>query len=296
MSGLKHRELRGEIFLTITALIWGTSFVAQKVSMDYIGPFTFGASRFILGALVLLPVALVMRGSETRRHAPRSTLIGGVACGLALFVAASLQQVGIVHTTAGKAGFITTLYIILVPLFGYFLHKRVRSLVWMGVALAVVGLYLLTIKEGFTIQNGDLIVLIGAIFWALHILIIDHFAPMVDGLTMSLIQFLVTGLLSAGAALITETPSIAAIVSGALPILYTAIVVVGVAYTFQIIGQKNTDPTIASIILSMESVFAVISGTLLLGEVMSAKEIAGCILMFTAVIMTQLPQRDTAQR
>lgn len=294
MSHLKGRAIRGEGFLAITALIWGTSFVSQKVGMDYIGPFTFGAARFILGALVLIPVIRVVKGSGKKASISKSTLIGGIACGLALFLAASCQQIGIVHTTAGKAGFITTLYIVLVPLLGYFLRKKVPGLVWLGVALAVLGLYLLTIKEGLTIQKGDLIVLIGAFFWAVHILIIDHFAPVADSLQIASIQFLITGLLSAGAAAIAEAPSIEAIGSGIAPILYTAVVVVGVAYTFQIIGQKDTDPTIASIILSLESVFAVISGMLLLGETMSMREIIGCILMFVAVIIAQLRQADAA--
>ena len=294
MSHLKGRGIRGEVFLAITALIWGTSFVSQKVGMDYIGPFTFGAARFILGALVLIPVIRVVKSSGKKAPISKSTLIGGIACGLALFLAASFQQIGIVHTTAGKAGFITTLYIVLVPLLGSFLRKKVPGLVWLGVVLAVLGLYLLTIKEGFTIQRGDLIVLIGAFFWAVHILIIDHFAPTADSPRMSFIHFLITGLLSTGAAVIAEAPSIEAIGSGIAPILYTAIVVVGVAYTFQIVGQKNTDPTIASIILSLESVFAVISGMLLLGETMNMREVIGCILMFIAVIITQLRQADAA--
>jgi len=267
--------------------------------MDYIGPFTFGASRFILGALVLIPVVLIMartkqKNTEKEVFITKPTLFGGVACGFALFLAASFQQTGIIYTTSGKAGFITALYIVLVPLFGLFLHKKIHSLIWVGVAFAIPGLYLLCCKEGFTIGKGDLIVLLGTIFWAIHILIVDHFAPVVDCLKMSIIQFLVAGLLSGVAMFLSENPTITALLDSAWPILYTSVMVVGVAYTFQIFGQRNTDPAISSIIMSLESVFAVICGMLLLNEVMSTKEIIGCILMFISVIITQLPQRDIA--
>jgi drug/metabolite transporter (DMT)-like permease len=307
MKNTETQGLRGEIFLTITALIWGTSFVAQKVSMDYIGPYTFVALRFILGALMLIPVVLILERIKQKSTAlsagsmdnpgrevfiTKPTLLGGVACGFALFLAASIQQTGIVYTTSGKAGFITALYTVLVPLFGLLLHKKVRGIIWVGVAFAVAGLYLLCIKEGFTIGKGDLIVLLGTIFWAVHILIIDHFAPIADCLKMSIIQFSVAGLLAGVAMFLQETPAIRAIRDGAWPIFYTAFIVTGLAYTLQILGQRNTDPAIASIIMSLESVFAVISGMLLLDEVMSSKEIIGCILMFIAVIITQLPQKD----
>lgn len=303
------KQLRGEIFLIATALIWGTSFVAQKVSMDYIGPFTFIALRFILGALILIPVVLLLDHTKQKNTAlsagamgsngkelfiTKPTLHGGVACGFALFLAASCQQTGIIYTTSGKAGFITALYIVLVPLFGLLLHKKVRALIWVGVAFAVAGLYLLCIQEGFAIGKGDFIVLSGTIFWAIHILIIDHYAPTADCLKMSTIQFFVAGLLSGVAMLLSETPTFTAILDSAWPVLYTAVIVTGVAYTFQIFGQRNTDPAIASIIMSLESVFAIISGMLLLNEVMSAKEITGCVLMFIAFIITQLPQKDNA--
>jgi drug/metabolite transporter (DMT)-like permease len=303
------KPVRGEIFLMATALIWGSSFVAQKASMDYIGPFTFIALRFILGALFLVPVVILMDRIKQKNtdlstelmdsttkvvFITKPTLLGGAACGFALFLGASFQQTGIVYTASGKAGFITALYIVLVPLLGLLLHKKVRSLIWVGVAFATAGLYFLCIKEGFTIEKGDLIVLLGTIFWAIHILIIDHYAPTADCLKMSTIQFFVAGLLSGIAMFLTETPGITAILDSAWPILYTAVVVTGVAYTLQILGQRNTDPAIASIIMSLESVFAVISGMLLLHEVMSTKEIIGCVLMFIAVIITQLPQKDNA--
>lgn len=287
-------KIHGEILLFITAFIWGTSFVAQRVGMEYIGPFTFTAARFYIGMLSLLLLILLIGkfGSKTEKTELAGTkkdlLIGGAACGAALFCGISFQQVGIQYTTAGKAGFITALYILLVPIFGMFLHKKVSRKVWFGVALALFGLYLLTIKEGFTIAKGDSIVLCGSVFWAIHILIVDHFAPKVDGLKMSFIQFLVAGTISAVTAAFTETISFSAILKSAGPILYTGIVVVGVAYTLQIFGQKKASPAAAAIIMSMESVFAVISGMIILGEVMSLKEIAGCILMFAAVIITQV--------
>jgi len=236
---MKNKTIRGEILLVITAIIWGTSFVAQRVGMEYIGPYTFTATRFIIGTLSLLPIILLMGKLNSNKEkeevgTKKDLLIGGLACGVALFFGISFQQVGIQYTTAGKAGFITALYIVLVPIFGLFINKKVGKSVWIGLILAVFGLYLLCVTEGFSISKGDLIVLCGTVFWAIHILIIDHFAPKVDGLKMSFIQFFVAGILSLIVALFTETIELSAIISSAGPILYTGIVVVGIAYTFQI--------------------------------------------------------------
>ncbi len=290
------KNIKGELMLILTAVIWGTSFVSQKLGMNYVEPFTFGASRFLLGALVLIPVILIFDRSNNKNngkaindsYSRKDLITGGILCGSALFLGASFQQIGIVYTTAGKAGFITALYIVLVPLFGLFMKKKISRLVWFGVALATGGLYLLCIKEGFTIQVGDAIVMAGTIFWALQILIVDAYNDKTQGLKLSCAQFITAGILSAVAALIFENPSLTTIIECAGPILYTAIMVVGVAYTLQIIGQKTTDPNIAAIILSMESLFAVISGAVFLKETMTIKEIAGCVLMFAAVIMTQV--------
>ncbi len=290
------KNIKGELMLILTAVIWGTSFVSQKLGMNYVEPFTFGASRFLLGALVLIPVILIFDRSNNKNYGKaindsysrKDLITGGILCGSALFLGASFQQIGIVYTTAGKAGFITALYIVLVPLFGLFMKKKISRLVWFGVALATGGLYLLCIKEGFTIQVGDAIVMAGTIFWALQILIVDAYNDKTQGLKLSCAQFITAGILSAVAALIFENPSLTTIIECAGPILYTAIMVVGVAYTLQIIGQKTTDPNIAAIILSMESLFAVISGAIFLKETMTIKEIAGCVLMFAAVIMTQV--------
>lgn len=289
------KRIKGEFLLIITAIIWGTSFVTQKLGMNYVEPLTFGAARFLLGAMVLIPVILIFSKKnddktkeDKTNYLNKDLLLGGALCGVAIFLGASLQQWGIVYTTAGKAGFITALYIILVPILGLFLHKKVGKLTWVGVLLATVGLYLLSIKQGFAIEKGDAIVLAGTIFWAMHILIVDAFVEKVDGLKLSCVQFFVAGILSAIAAFILETPSLATILSAYGPILYTAFMVVGVAYTLQIIGQKSTSPTIAAIILSMESLFAVISGAIFLKEVMSIREIIGCVLMFIAVIIAQI--------
>jgi len=299
---MNNNRLRGEIFLAITALIWGTSFVAQRVGMEYIGPFTFTATRFLIGTLSLIPIILIMgRLNHKKQKAMKQNgtkkdlLIGGLACGIALFFGISFQQSGLVYTTAGKAGFITALYIVLVPLFGLFIHKKASKSVWVGVALAVVGLYLLCMTEDFAISKGDLIVLCGTVFWAIHILIVDHFAPKVDGLKMSFIQFFVAGILSLTVAIFAETIELSSILASAGPILYTGIVVVGIAYTFQILGQRDTNPTVAAIILSMESFFAVISGMILLGESMILREILGCVIMFMAVIIAQLPAKEKAK-
>lgn len=300
---MKH--LKGELILLITAIIWGTSFISQKLGMNYVEPFTFGASRFLLGALFLFFVSKLFDWLNERNRAKqglaklpktdvKTLAISGLLCGVALFLGASFQQWGIVETTAGKAGFITALYIVIVPLLGLFMKKRVGWLTWLGIGVAVVGLYLLCVTEGFTIQRGDAIVLIGTLFWALQIVFVDLYVDRVDGLKLSCAQFVVAGILSAVSAFIFETPKLEQIIACGGLLLYMAVVVVGVAYTLQIIGQKTTPPAIAAILLSLESVFAVISGAIFLGESMNQRELFGCFLVFAAVIMTQvkLPERN----
>lgn len=289
------RKIKGEILLFITAIIWGTAFVAQIVGMEHIGPFTFTASRALIGALSLIPVIILMdkRRSKDLNENPAEKnkldlIKGGVACGLAMFGGISFQQYGLQFTSAGKAGFITALYIVLVPIIGLFLGKKVKKSVWLGVGLGVIGLYLLSVTEDFSIAKGDLIVLFGTFFWALHILIIDYFAPRVDGLKMSFIQFTVAGLISLIIALKFENISLQALSQSRFPILYAGIIVVGIAYTLQIIGQNGTNPAAAAIIMSMESVFAAISGMIILRETMSLREAIGCLLMFAAVLITEL--------
>lgn len=291
------KSIRGEILLFLTAIIWGTSFVTQKLGMNYVEPFTFGAARFLLGALILVPVIIYFDNKNkqnidlekpSNNYNKTDLIVSGLICGLSLFFGASFQQFGMIYTTAGKAGFITALYIVLVPLLGLFLHKKINKLTLLSVILATIGLYFLSINESFTIEKGDAIVLGGTLFWAIQIITVDSYTSKVDGLKLSIYQFIVAGLLSLICAVIFETPRLQTLIDCAGPLLYTAIMVVGVAYTLQIIGQKTTPPAIASIIMSMESLFAAISGAIFLKEVMSLREYFGCILMFAAVILTQV--------
>ena len=297
------RNVKGNLILLLTAIIWGTSFISQKLGMNYIEPLTFGASRFLLGAGALIPVILAFdrlnKGKRSRedkeekcKYNNKDLIKGGVLCGVAVFLGASLQQWGLVYTTAGKAGFITALYVVIVPLLGIFMNKKIDLFTGIGVLLAVIGLYFLSIQKGFTMEKGDAIVLIGTIFWALQIVVVDAYSDKTEGIKLSFVQFITAGILSAISAFIFETPDISSIIDCLGPILYTAIMVVGVAYTLQIIGQKYTNPTAAAIILSMESVFAVISGAIFLNELMSSRELMGCILMFVAVIITQVKPKD----
>lgn len=298
---MSAKKLRGNILLSLTAIIWGSAFVAQSLGMSYIGPFTFNAVRSIIGGIVLIPCIFLFDRinkrcppeDPTERKAQRKVLLtGGIACGIVLGIASSLQQVGISYTTAGKAGFITALYIVLVPVLGIFLKRRVSWPVWLGVALAIGGLYLLCINEEFRIGIGDFYVLLCAFFFAVHIMIIDHFSPRVDGVRMSCIQFFIAGLLSMIPMFLFETPRLSDIGAGILPILYAGVLSSGVAYTLQIIGQKDLNPTAAALIMSMESVVAVISGWLVLKEAFTAKELIGCVLMFVAIILAQLPDQN----
>ncbi|MCD7812941.1 MAG: DMT family transporter [Lachnospiraceae bacterium] len=300
---MKKTSLRNPLLLFLTAAIWGAAFVAQSVGMDYVEPFTFNFARSIIGGIVLLPCILFLDGQKkkaggrtpadfSRQTADRhALLLGGVCCGVALFVASALQQIGIQYTTVGKAGFITAMYIVLVPVFGIFLKKKAGGRLWLCVLLAVAGLYLLCITEGFTVGGGDLLVLLCAAAFAVHILVIDHFSPLADGVRMSCIQFFVCGLLSGVAMLLFETPSPAAIWQARLPIGYAGVLSCGVAYTLQIVAQRGMDPTVASLILSLESVFSVLFGWLLLGQSLAPRELSGCVLMFAAIILAQLPEK-----
>ena len=227
-------------------------------------------------------------GASDGSHA---LLAGGICCGLALFVASNLQQIGIQYTTVGKAGFITALYIVMVPVFGIFLKKRAGIRVWVSVALAVAGLYLLCITDRLALGKGDILVLLCAVVFAVHILVVDHFSAKTDGVRMSCIQFLVCGLLSGVCMLLTEHPEMRLILQAWQPILYAGVFSCGVGYTLQIVGQKGTDPTVASLILSLESVVSVLAGWLLLGQRLSVRELGGCALMFAAILLAQMPER-----
>lgn len=308
---MSREKIIGNTMLMLASIIWGSAFVAQRVGMGYVGPLAFNAARFILAALVLIPVIYFIEKSIRKKleHAAgtklkrtpfipddideRNKLIkAGLVCGCVIFCGSTLQQIGLVFTTAGKAGFITALYIVLVPIFSLFLKQIPSIKCWIGVALGAVGLYFLTVTGTFTIAFGDFIVLIGAGFWAVHLLVIDHFLrKKVDALKLSFLQFSVCAILSTVTALIFEEISITAIISCAIPILYAGVLSGGGGFTLQIIGQKHTNPTVASLILSMEAVFGALFGFLILQEVLNMREIFGCILMFSAIIISQLPEK-----
>ncbi|MSU82889.1 DMT family transporter [Anaerobutyricum soehngenii] len=311
---MKTHKLRNTFFLFLTAMIWGAAFVAQSVSMDYIGPFTFICLRSVIGGLFLIPVIIVLDGirkksqnesadvvnSENILHIEteekqrlswknKQLIEGGIVCGIFLFFANCFQQTGIQYTTVGKAGFITTFYIIIVPLIGLFFKKYCGILTWIGVVIALAGLYFLCITQKLTIQRGDALILCCSVLYAGQILAIDHYNPFVDGVKMSCIQFLTGGILGAVFMLLFENPSIAMILSAAGPILYTGIMSTGVGYTLQIVGQKGLNPTVAALILSLESVFSALSGYVFLHQVLTTRELIGCVLMFIAIVLAQLP-------
>ena len=301
--------LKNSLLLLLAAVIWGIAFVAQSVGMDYVGGFTFNAVRSLIGSAVLVPLILIpgqkiSDNSEISEAAASTTsgiqkrkdlIIGGISCGICLCLASNFQQFGIKYTTVGKAGFITACYIVIVPIIGLFLGKKCSKFIWAAVAMALIGLYLLCITDGFSIGKGDLLVLVCAFLFSIHILVIDHFSPKADGVKLSCIQFLTCGILSAIPALILEHPQVSSILAAWQPILYAGVMSCGVAYTLQVIGQKNMNPTVASLILSMESSISVLAGWIILGQQLSTKEILGCVIMFAAIILAQLPQKDTSQ-
>lgn len=294
------RRIHRSLILILAALIWGVAFVAQTDAMDYIGAFTFNAVRCLIGSAVLIPVLLLFRkrlplptaaGDGNGGHSWRLSLFSGCVCGVLLFVASNLQQFAFVvdpPVEAGKAGFITALYIVFVPIFGIFLKKRPSVLVWVSVAVALVGMYLLCLRPGnLSFAVSDLLVLGCSVVFTFHILVIDRFGPRVNGVLMSCIQFFVCGVLSLICAFVFEKPRIGDILAGYISILYAGIFSCGVAYTLQIIGQNGVQPFIASLLLSLESVFSVLAGWLILGQQLSARELAGCGVIFVAIILSQ---------
>lgn len=297
--GNETRQLRGGAMLMLTALIWGTAFVAQSVGMDYLGPCAFTAVRNFIGCVALLPViALASRlrsGAQPEEAAPapgKKALFGwGAACGLLLGGATLLQQAGMQTASAGKAGFLTALYIVIVPVLGIFLGRRPGLKVWMGVVLALVGAYLLSVKGGAGIASGDLLVIASAVVFSLHILVIDSVPAGVDGVRLSCVQFLVAGVFALVLALFLESFTWRDILSAWVPLLYTGVVSSGMGYTLQILGQRTVNPTVASLILSLESVFAALAGWAILGQALSLRELFGCALVFVAVILAQLPSK-----
>ena len=296
-------SLRGSLLLLLTAAIWGFAFVAQSVGMDYVGGFTFNSVRSFIGAVVLLPVAVVVSRQDRRSKtdpdkisADRLLLKGGLVCGSFLCLASNFQQFGIKYTTVGKAGFITACYIVLVPVFGLFLHRKCSPFVWIAVLMALAGLYLLCMSGGFSIASGDVLVIICAVLFAFQILAVDHYSPLVSGVKLSMIQFLVCGIGSGIPALLFERDTFVNLPAAWAPVLYAGVLSCGVAYTLQIIGQRDLNPTVASLIMSLESCIDVLAGWLILGQSLSRREAFGCLVMFGAIILAQLPAPAKTKR
>ena len=294
---MKANHSRQNLFAVLAALIWGTSFVAQSVGAGYVEAFTFNAARSAVATVFLFVLCNVLRrrrvkaGMPTQIGTRRDLLLGGLCCGTALAVSATLQQKGLESTSSGKAGFITALYIVLVPIAGLLLKKRPPKAIWLSVALAVAGLYCLCITEEFSITQGDFYVMLCAFGFAIHILVIDHFTQKVDGVELSCAQFFVVTVISSVGMLLTETPTLAGILGSMFPILYVGIFSSGVAFTLQILAQKDSDPTVISVLLSLESVFAVLAGAIILGDRMSGREYFGCARVMVAVLLAQLPDK-----
>ena len=302
---MKREQLRKSGLLLLAAVIWGVAFVAQSVGMEYVGPFTFNAVRSLIGAVVLVPCVFFLdkiNGKKERSFLPKEKkernllLTGGIFCGIFLCAASNMQQIGILYTTVGKAGFITACYIVLVPIISIFFGKKTRMTIWLSVLLAVAGLYLLCMTDSLSFNKGDLFVLLCALLFAGHILVIDHFASAVDGVRMSCIQFFVSGILSSVLMFTFETLSLRSIWAAKLPILYAGVLSCGVAYTLQIVGQKNMNPTVASLILSLESCISVLAGWLILSQKLSGRELLGCVVMFGAIILAQLPEKKVRHK
>ena len=298
-----RKQLIGNIILIFVAFIWGTAFAVQRIGMEHIEPITFTAARMSLAAVVVGAVSMLQKkksfsDENEKIEYRKNTLLGGLLCGAFLVSASIFQQVGIVYTTAGKAGFITALYILLVPILSFLIFKKKNTLlVWAGVIIGVIGMYLLCMKESLRLSYGDALICVCAILFSGHILCCDHYAKRGNPIRISSIQFTVTAVVSWIIAFIVETPSMDKIISAAVPILYCGLISAGLGYTLQMIAQRLTEPTIASMLMSLESVFAVLGGAVLLNERMSLREIAGCIIMLIAIILVQLPvSRDASNR
>jgi drug/metabolite transporter (DMT)-like permease len=291
---MKH--WKNNLMLTATAMIWGCGFVAQSVSMDSLGPWTFNCIRFFMAGctiFAMIPAVQRISGVSAPAGIPWKA---GLCCGLFLGTASICQQFGVMTTSVGKSGFITALYVVLVPVLSSFLGKRIRPMVWLSVAIAVTGLYFLSVKGSLQFETGDLWLIACAFLFAMHIMVIDHFTPHVSGVKMSCLQFFVAALFCLGPMLAWESPSLAGVQAAIVPLLYSGICSCGIAYTLQIVGQKGADPTVASMLLSLESVFAAIAGFLLLHQQLSIRELLGGALMFAAIILSQLPERSSAAR
>lgn len=322
---MNKNPIKGVTLLLIGSFIWGTTFVAQSMGTDHLDAFSFNCIRNFIGVFALIPVLLwqvctkkegvnivqdivscnnsptsAEKGSflsELRSVFTRDLIIGGIICGTALCLASNFQQMGIESSTVGKSAFITTLYIVLVPLLGLFFKKKLPFQIWCGVILAMIGLYLLCMKnEAFVLEIGDIYLLLCAFFFTIQITAVDYYAPKVNCIALSMMQFFVTAILSGICMIFHSIPTWSDILGGMIPLLYAGVLSSGVAYTFQIIGQKHLAPTVASLIMSLESVFATLAGWVVLKEYLSTKELIGCGLVFTAVILTQLPIKEKATK
>ena len=295
------KQWKNVVSLLLAAFIWGSAFVTQRMGMEYIEPFTFNGVRCLIGCVVLLPCIKFfdrLKSAEEMilvRKTRKDLWISGVLCGIILYVAVNAQQIGLQYTSAGKAGFITGLYIVLVPIFGIFLKQKINGQVWFSVLVALVGFYLLSMKDGFYLEKGDFFVLICALVYPFHILLVNKYAPIVDGVRLSCIQFLVCGGLSVITMFVMESPKWENILAAWMPLLYTGVMSCGVAYTLQIIGQKNFNPAVASLLMSFESVFSALCGWLILGEGLSRRELLGCGMIFAGVLLAQVPIRIKRQ-
>lgn len=300
---MTDKKIVGSLMLMVTALIWGAAFVAQSVGMDYIGPHTFNAARFAIGGLVLIPgiflLPKVNKSGAATAGMPggqwKPAVIGGICCGLCLAVASTLQQLGVLYSdSVGKVGFMTSLYIILVPILGIFLGRKAGLNIWLSVMISVVGMYLLCMTEELAIDSGDFFTLLCALGFAVHIMVIDYFTPRADSVVISCIQFFVAGLVSAVLMLLFETPTLTSLSAAWAPVLYAGILSCGVAYTLQVVAQKHIEPTVASLIMSLESVFSLLTGWVILGQQLSAKELFGCALVFVAIVLAQVPVKKNS--
>jgi drug/metabolite transporter (DMT)-like permease len=277
------------VMLWVTSAIWGFAFVAQRAGMEFIGPFTFNGIRFLLGSVSLIPIIFWIKYNQAGPSIKQKNILkGGLLAGLVLFIGASLQQAGMVYTTAGKAGFITGFYVILVPLIGIFIGQHITRLLWIGAFIALAGLYLLTVNGPFVLQKGDLLILLSAFFWAIHVQLINKLVDTHAALPLSAFQFAVCGILSLATGFIFETVSPETILQAAWPLLYGGFMSVGIAYTLQVVAQQHVHPAYASIILSFETVFAVVGGWLLLNEMLSLRNLAGCVLMLAGIVIVQV--------
>jgi len=302
---MTKKELKANALLLLTAAIWGFSFVAQRVGSEHLGAFTFNGIRFAIGSLSLVPLIIFLDRKKVKtlsdnEHLDESnikvrnnTVKAGIIAGCVLFIAAALQQIGMADTTAGKGGFITGIYMVIVPVLGLFLKQKTGKNTWIGIAMAIVGLYLLTINEGLSIGKGDLLVLMSSFMWATHILIIDNFTKKIDALKLSCIQFATCSILSLVIAFLFETITMAGLQGALVAILYGGLLSVGVAYTLQVVAQKDAKPSHAAILLSMESVFGAIGGALFLGEKLNGRGLIGCVLIFIAIIISQIKPSES---